>query len=381
MRRIPWVSTRPLPVHRPAFSAFSSRTTAPPKSLYDVLGVPYDASANDIKTAFYDLSKKFHPDLNPGQADEKFRELASAYEVLSHADTRRQYDVERQQRAQQGLGHEVPRNKADPADYQYRHASRRTRSGFKPDFGRQVDVDMSPERMARAWEAYKLRWEEEAARRQELDEMKLKFRTDWDNLRAHQYDTMSTEELERLREDMRMLRFGDRVRRAQRCPQSDSNTSQADPKAKNKSKASYETLKATREGSADRQRNAPKTMKRQFSAQDPKDPLSMNSTGRFNSDDVKQMWEQSQKKWSEIKSEWSNSQFLSDNTGSSQPSGDYRSHSVAISRRIVIGILIFWVVLLSTDIALENEFVQARVFSHPSHQQNKLDESVIAKNS
>lgn len=32
---------------------------------------------------------------------------------------------------------------------------------------------MSPERMARAWEAYKLRWEEEAARRQELDEMKL----------------------------------------------------------------------------------------------------------------------------------------------------------------------------------------------------------------
>ncbi|MSE09545.1 DnaJ domain-containing protein, partial [Lactobacillus salivarius] len=51
---------------------------------YDVLGVSKDASDQEIKRAYRKLSKKYHPDLNhePG-AEEKFKEVNEAYEILS----------------------------------------------------------------------------------------------------------------------------------------------------------------------------------------------------------------------------------------------------------------------------------------------------------
>ncbi len=66
----------------------------PKRDYYEVLGVDRDASADDIKKAYRRLAIKFHPDKNPGdsKAEEKFKEAAEAFEVLSDADKRARYD-------------------------------------------------------------------------------------------------------------------------------------------------------------------------------------------------------------------------------------------------------------------------------------------------
>lgn len=63
------------------------------RDYYEVLGVPKSASAQEIKKAYRSLSKKYHPDINkePG-AEDKFKEINEAYEVLSDADKRQKYD-------------------------------------------------------------------------------------------------------------------------------------------------------------------------------------------------------------------------------------------------------------------------------------------------
>jgi len=64
------------------------------KDYYRILGVEKRAGEKDIKQAYRKLARKYHPDVNPNNkaAQEKFKEINEAYEVLSDSDKRRKYD-------------------------------------------------------------------------------------------------------------------------------------------------------------------------------------------------------------------------------------------------------------------------------------------------
>ena len=64
------------------------------RTYYDILGIGKDASQREIKTAYYALARKMHPDANPDDphAADKFNELSVAYRTLSNEERRRKYD-------------------------------------------------------------------------------------------------------------------------------------------------------------------------------------------------------------------------------------------------------------------------------------------------
>ncbi|KAF7994854.1 hypothetical protein HCN44_004326 [Aphidius gifuensis] len=84
----------------------SNSLSAPKKSYYDILGVARNSSSKDIKKAYYQLAKKYHPDTNKDDPDarKKFQEVSEAYEVLSDDTKKKEYDTWGATSEQMGMG-------------------------------------------------------------------------------------------------------------------------------------------------------------------------------------------------------------------------------------------------------------------------------------
>ncbi|MBD3226884.1 MAG: DnaJ domain-containing protein [Candidatus Lokiarchaeota archaeon] len=99
------------------------------RDYYEVLGVSKNASEKEIKRAFRKKARKYHPDVNPNDpsAEEKFKEINEAYEVLRNPETRKQYDR---------FGHDFKRYKNVPPGWRPGGAQAGgARTGGGPGFG------------------------------------------------------------------------------------------------------------------------------------------------------------------------------------------------------------------------------------------------------
>ncbi|KAL9234695.1 hypothetical protein vseg_009534 [Gypsophila vaccaria] len=88
------------------------------KNYYDILGVPRNAGRDDIRKAFHQLAKKYHPDTNKNNpsAKRKFQEIRDAYETLQDSQKRSEYDMNLDMGSRHGFGGRSSENVNDFAD-------------------------------------------------------------------------------------------------------------------------------------------------------------------------------------------------------------------------------------------------------------------------
>lgn len=93
------------------------------KNYYEVLGVSRNASQKDIKKAYYELAKKYHPDTNKSDKDasRKFQEVSEAYEVLSDDAKRKQFDAWGTTSDNMGMGGSGPHPRGGFADTNWQY--------------------------------------------------------------------------------------------------------------------------------------------------------------------------------------------------------------------------------------------------------------------
>jgi curved DNA-binding protein len=106
------------------------------KDYYEILGVAPEAETSDIKAAYRRLARKYHPDLNPGEeAEEKFKEVAEAWEVLKDDTRRAEYDELRRYGGQRRQEFEPPPGWQSSARPDFQHFSGDFSDFFNSIFG------------------------------------------------------------------------------------------------------------------------------------------------------------------------------------------------------------------------------------------------------
>lgn len=114
---------------------------------YVLLGIPRTATAEEIKKAYRVLAKKCHPDLHPGdkEAEQRFKEINEAYEILGDEAKRKAFDVEQARTAQKaGKTNVNPKRAAAPAaDFDISNLAQGFERffGFDPKDGTIVDEE------------------------------------------------------------------------------------------------------------------------------------------------------------------------------------------------------------------------------------------------
>lgn len=110
------------------------------RNYYEILEVETAASSDEIKRAFRKLARRYHPDLNPGDkaAEEKFKDIGEAYEILSDDSRRSQYDQFARFWQQNGFARQAAARKT---------ASRNGRNGNGFDYGEYRDFDSFVEQL------------------------------------------------------------------------------------------------------------------------------------------------------------------------------------------------------------------------------------------
>jgi len=65
------------------------------KNYYDILGVRFTATPKEIRTKYWRLARRYHPDLNNGDSEkeDRFKEISMVYSILGHPQRRRSYDL------------------------------------------------------------------------------------------------------------------------------------------------------------------------------------------------------------------------------------------------------------------------------------------------